>query len=272
MVRTPPLNLDPTLHLLFLNPSGHPRWCVFARATCVDASRCFDASALRCFEVISDDLVPMYLPGPDCPAFEGGTAFSYALRGDDDKPFPPADQYEAADGDNDADDTKADAQRSDAERCQAEARRRAERGLVVKEFSEHAMAVFDAGKRGIVPAYHVRFRPHAGVAARARTAWAVEWRRVRVIRPEWHLSGAARGVVGTRRCFRSYVVEHLDAPDGFETICSPELDSDADAVARIIALQGSRERGVHPCPHLPNYMTQAITFRAGDVVEVTGAV
>ena len=217
-------------------------------------------------------MVPTYLPGPGCPAFEGGTGVSYASRGDDDEAFPPATRYEAQDGDNDADDANADARRSAAELCQAEKRRRAERGLVVKEFSEHAMAVFDAGKRGFFPAYCVRFRPHEGAAARARTEWAKEWRRVRVVRTEWHLPGAARGsdCGGTgRRCFRSYVVEHLDAPRDLEN-CAPERDGDAEAIASIVALQGSRERGVHPS-HLPKDMTHSTlpsTFRAGDAVEV----
>ena len=225
---------------------------------------------LRCFEVISDEMTPMYLPGPGCPAFEGGTATSYAALGDNDEPFQSAESYDKPDGDDDDanDYTNADERRLPSERCQIHRRRRAERGFVVKEISELSHTEFDGGKRGNFKSIHVRFRPHEGAAARACTEWSGEWRRVRVVRAEWHLKGAARREPGSRRCFRSYVVEHLDAPEGFAEKCAPEGDHDLKAIARIVALQGARERGVHPFPHLPKDMTSADSFRAGDLVEV----
>lgn len=140
----------------------------------------------------------------------------------------------------------------------------------MKEFSSLSTAVFGGGKHGQFKAWEIRQRPHEGVAARACTKFAAEWRRVRVL-PDEDDDQALGG--GARRCFRSYAVEHLDTPVLFShatraaASSEPEKDSHTKHIARILALRGAREQGVGT--HLlPQEATDARTFRAGDAVEL----
>ena len=254
--------------------------------------------------MISDEASQAYLPGPGCPPYENEPATSYISRGDDDaiarEPLPRDEGFDYI------------PPPSESERRRAETRRRAEAGLVVKHCSPLSMTVFGGGKHGQFKAWEVRFRPHVGDAARACHKWAGQWRRVRVVGVEWHLgdtrsttmtsaggilddddahsggggdvggvSGGGGGITGgvsgdgslRRHCFRSYVVEHLDAPKGFslsendESTSEPEFEADAVAVSRVLALQGAREHGVGT--HLlPREATDASKFRAGDAVEL----